>query len=292
MQKLKYIFYFLTLSVLIYSCGDSGEEIIEFDHEAQAIIDNDSIVEFLKNNYYNSDTKTIDSLLTGETSLFNDVNLITKEVNQFDIDYKLYVYVINPGGHSNPNLDKGNPTVMDSVFTKYNGRIIESPNSLGDTFEENTFWFVLSSVIPGWRYAFPEFKPGELVDAPNDPISYIDYGEGFIIIPSGLAYRNNSSARIGPNSNLLFYINLWDILPDTDFDNDNVPGILEDPDGDGDPYNDDTDEDGLANYRDFDDDGDGIPTREEDANGDGDPTNDKNDPNNPDLPDYLNRKVR
>ncbi|WP_233188581.1 hypothetical protein [Tenacibaculum sp. SG-28] len=83
---------------MIYSCGDSGDEIVDFDHEAQAIIDNDSIVKFLKNNYYNSTTKTIDSLLSGETPLFNDVNLITKDVNQFDIDYKLYVYVINQVG--------------------------------------------------------------------------------------------------------------------------------------------------------------------------------------------------
>ena len=41
----------------------------------------------------------------------------------------------------------------------------------------------------------------------------------------------------------------------------------------------------------LDDDGVGVLTEEEDANGDGDPTNDFSDPNNPDLPDYLNPDI-
>lgn len=52
---------------------------------------------------------------------------------------------------------------------------------------------------------------------------------------------------------------------DDDDDDDGIPTIDEDLDGDGDPTNDDTDGDGLPNYLDDDDDGDGIPTRTERA---------------------------
>jgi hypothetical protein len=71
-----------------------------------------------------------------------------------------------------------------------------------------------------------------------------------------------------------------------DHDGDHVPTIMESPDGDGDPTNDDTDLDGTPNYLDLDDDGDGLWTfPDEDVNGDGDPTNDDSDGDS--IPDYL-----
>ncbi|MFT4622200.1 MAG: MYXO-CTERM domain-containing protein [Myxococcota bacterium] len=72
---------------------------------------------------------------------------------------------------------------------------------------------------------------------------------------------------------------------DPDDDEDGVPTILEDPDGDGDPTNDDTDGDGFANYLDHDDDGDTLLTPIEDWNGNGDPTDDDSDGDG--VPDYL-----
>ena len=142
-----------------------------------------------------------------------------------------------------------------------------------------------------------------------------------------MAYRNAGSGSIFPNESILFYIDLYDVIENTDQDNDGVASIMEDPDGDGDPRNDDTDEDLIPNYNDTDDDGDRIQSRDEDVNGDGDPrnddtdgdlipnyldadddgdgkltinedengdgdpTNDFNDPNNPTLPDYLNPDI-
>jgi len=64
---------------------------------------------------------------------------------------------------------------------------------------------------------------------------------------------------------------------DTDDDDDCVPTLLEDPDGDGDPTDDDTDEDGTPNYLDDDDYDDGLVSCDEDPDGDGDPTNDDSD---------------
>ena len=91
---------------------------------------------------------------------------------------------------------------------------------------------------------------------------------------------------------LLFYIDLYDLIQGTDHDNDGVASNNEDPDGDGDPRNDDTDLDGSPNYFDVDDDGDGVLTINEDANGDGNPANDFSDPNNPTLADYLNPLIK
>jgi hypothetical protein len=72
---------------------------------------------------------------------------------------------------------------------------------------------------------------------------------------------------------------------DPDDDDDLVPTLLEDTDGDGDPTLDDTDGDDLPDMRDPDDDGDGVDTLLEDRDGDGDPTNDDTDGDA--TPDYL-----
>ncbi len=72
---------------------------------------------------------------------------------------------------------------------------------------------------------------------------------------------------------------------DPDDDDDCVPTIEEDPNGDGVPPNDDSDMDGRPNFLDADDDGDGVSSCEEDADGDGDPTNDDADGDG--VPNYL-----
>jgi hypothetical protein len=64
---------------------------------------------------------------------------------------------------------------------------------------------------------------------------------------------------------------------DENDDGDCVLTKVEDPDGDGDPTNDNTDGDSDLNYLDNDDDADSILSCDEDADGDGDPTNDDTD---------------
>ncbi len=91
-----------------------------------------------------------------------------------------------------------------------------------------------------------------------------------------------------------------DVNQDGDCSNDDTDGDgmpnWRDPDDDGDGvltavellYG-DTDSDGIPNYLDADDDGDGVLTRDEDYNHDGDPTND--DRNGDGKPDYLDPNV-
>jgi FKBP-type peptidyl-prolyl cis-trans isomerase FkpA len=107
-----------------------------------------------------------------------------------------------------------------------------------------------------------------------------------------LAYSNRGKGPILANESVFFYINLFDFVQDTDHDNDGIPSINEDVDGNGDPRDDDTDKDGVPNYSDIDDDGDGVLTKDEDANGDGNPANDFSDSNNPTLADYLNPDIK
>jgi FKBP-type peptidyl-prolyl cis-trans isomerase FkpA len=268
MNKIKNIFLLLLLAIIgVYSCDDDNNAFtnpfLDVNHEELAIRDNDSIVKFLKNNYYDVSLDAIKILVDGEISLFEDTSkLKAVKVIDNDIEHTLYVYNIEEG-QSSPV--KGNPTVMDSVYVKYTGRVFLNSELSAVNFEvnENGIWFTLNSVIKGWKRGFTSFLSGELKkeangDVFNGPITYLNTGKGFLVIPSGLAYtssnvNNYTSALV--DTNLIFFVELLDIVEDTDHDNDGVPSILED------------------------------------ANGDGDPTNDFSDNSNPLLPDFLNPNI-
>lgn len=73
-----------------------------------------------------------------------------------------------------------------------------------------------------------------------------------------------------------------------DDDQDDIPSLLEDINGNGDLEDDDTDGDGIPNYLDEDDDGDNVPTKDEnpDPDGNGDLADAQN-TDGTDNPDYL-----
>ena len=293
MNKIKYIIGIFILSILFYSCDDNivTTPVDDFDHEAQSLIDKDSLSSFFTKHYYDTSIDSVKALVAGQTPLSEDVNLKLMNVSENEIDYELYYYVNNIGS---PSIDKGFPKSVDSIFVKYEGFRINNTDSITPRFEirETPIWFTLNSVIRGWAYGFTNFKNGDNVTN-NGPITFDNGGNGILFIPSGLAYRNaGTTGLIRSNENLIFYIELYDFIKDTDHDNDGIPSWLEDVDGDGDPRNDDTNGDFFANYLDIDDDGDGVETIDEDANGDGNPANDFNDPNNPTLADYLNPEIK
>lgn len=279
----------LSLLFLGYSCTpDRINNVDNFDHASQALIDNDSLIDFFETHYYNDAIDSVQSLVSGATALINDSRLTIQDVTEEEVDYKLYSLIIREGS---PNPEKGYPTEMDSILVKYKGQYIYNTDNLIDFDERfiNPIWLQLNAVIRGWTYGFTNFKGGENV-TDNGPITYANGGKGVLFIPSGLGYRNFGTSGIPGNVNLMFYIELYDIVENTDHDNDSIPSILEDPDGDGDPRNDDTDDDNIPNYLDVDDDNDGVLTINEGGE-DGDPTNDFSDPDNPTLPDYLNPNI-
>jgi hypothetical protein len=288
-MKINNLFKIAICAVLIYACSNNNSIAVDnFDHESQAIVDNDTLVSFLTKNYYNTMVDSVKPLISGATALIDDPKLKTQTVTENEIEYKLYVYMINEGGKDiNGNVinDKGNPTVMDSVFAKYQGHKIVRTDSTS-VFETavSPSWFTLTGVVRGWTYGFTNFKGGKNI-TDNGPITYENGGKGILFIPSGLAYRNTGTTSIFPNQSIFFYIDLFDLVEGTDQDNDGIASIDEDIDGDGDPRNDDTDGDLRSNYFDADDDNDGILTIDEDANGDGDPRNDDTDGDG--TPDYL-----
>jgi FKBP-type peptidyl-prolyl cis-trans isomerase len=306
MTKIKNILAAVFIASLIYACGDDNLRINPFadvDHISLAASDNDSIVKFLKNHYYDTDVDSVKLLVAGKTALMDDIpKLKIIDVIENGIDYKLYVYVSKEGDTGN-DPDKGSPTKLDSVFVKYAGRTMSGSGFSDTNFDSNTrgIWFNLLSVIKGWSHGYTALKGGELKKDPstggvfNGPITYLNGGEGVLFIPSGLAYPSSNTQNYSNNlvdTNLLFFIDLLDFVPDTDHDNDGVASIDEDVDKDGSIFNDDTDNDGFPNYFDVDDDGDDVFTKDEDANNDGDPTNDFSDPDNASLPDYLNPNIK
>ena len=268
MNKIKNIFLLLLIGVaLVYSCDDDNNTFpnpfLDINHEELAIKDNDSIVKFLQNNYYDVSVDSIKTLVAGEISLFDDTSKL-KSINvvENDIDHTLYVYTIEEG---QPSPAKGNPTVMDSVYVKYSGRaFLESDISTSNfDINETGIWFTLSAVVKGWKFGITNFLSGELKKDSsggvfNGPITYLNTGKGFLFIPSGLGYPSSNAFNYSNNlvdTNLLFYVDLLEIVEDTDHDNDGVPSI------------------------------------QEDADGDGDPTNDFSDNSNPTVPDYLNPNI-
>lgn len=292
MSNKKVLFIISLLIVVIgYSCRpDNGPGFVDdnFDHAAQAVIDADSLVNFLQSHYYNDDIDSVKPLVDGATALINDSRLMEQDVTEDEVNYKLYYFVKRVG---DPMPVKGSPTVMDSVLVKYRGEYMAKVDSLV-FFDERVIspiWLTLNSVIRGWTYGFTHFKGGRNITT-NGPIEYADGGKGVLFIPSGLAYRNIGTLGVPSSVNLIFHFELYDLVENTDHDLDGVPSIMEDPDGDGDPRNDDTDDDLIPNFLDFDDDADGVLTRDEDEDGDG-PANDFNDPENPLLPDYLNPNI-
>ena len=291
MIKFKHILWVAIVGAILYACGsDSNNTVTPFDHEAQASKDNDTIVKFLKAHYYD-DTIGIDSIRPitdgSQIALIDDNRLETIEVNEYDLDYKYYVFVKHmgddPGG-------KGFPSVVDSVLTKYKLRGINKSDEVSNIQDLNkATWFDPKLIaVRGWLYGFTHFKGG-LNITNNGPITYFGGGKGFFLLPSGLSYRNGGALA---NTNLLYYIDLYDIVENTDSDLDGVPSKYEDIDEDGKPWNDNTDGDFSPNFIDVDDDGDGVLTKYEDANKDGDPRNDFSDPNKPTVPDYLNKDIR
>lgn len=291
MIKIKHLVVVAIATFFMYSCSDDRSSIEEFDHEAQALIDNGIIVGYLKGHYLDTSIDSIKPLVTGKTALFDDPKLFTKSVVENDVTYSLYYYVIEEG---TPDPVKGFPTQMDSVLVKYQGRYLtNSVETLPFEDRAEATWLTLSNTITGWTQGFVHFKGGRNITG-NGPITYENFGRGILLMPSGLAYKNFGSDGVPSNVSLQFYINLLDIVENTDHDNDGLASGLEieDASTESNPRLVDTDGDGLPNYLDADDDGDGVPTRFEDKNKDGDPRNDFSDPNNPTLPDYLNPKIR
>jgi FKBP-type peptidyl-prolyl cis-trans isomerase FkpA len=259
-MKIKFLQALLIISTVLISCSKDNDKEI-FDASAQALKDDTALIEYLQTHYLKDDG-AIWTITNGETPLLGQVN--NMDVVKDDISYKLYYYTKNEGTTISPKRP-------DSILTKYSGMTLDSI-----VFDSSASiqWFSLTNLIDGWSYGFTKFKGGNKVLNFDESFYYENYGEGYLFIPSGLAYGNRAQSIIPQNSPLVFKIELHDVNF-ADHDNDGILSSNEDLDGDGNVKNDDTDGDLIPNYLDADDDGDGILTKDEslteDTDGDGIP---------------------
>lgn len=295
-MKFAKIFFPLLFAFTLFvtACGsDNDEELtVELnDLFEQSQTDDALINEYLQSHTYNYEdfldqsienpSISIDSLAgdnAAKTPLSDLVSFIEVDATSAEgeeVSHKLYYLVARQGVRVEDRA-----TVVDSVYLSYRGSLLD-----GTEFDESVFpvWFDNANVIRGFSYGAQFFAPGNFTQSSNGIIDFSDYGQGLIFIPSGLGYFGNAQASIPAYSPLIFSLNVY-TTNQADHDGDGIPSYLEDVDGDGNPFNDDTDGDGIANFADFDDDGDGVFTiNEYDQDEDGVP----DDTDADGIPDYL-----
>lgn len=249
MNEIKNIFFFAIFTFLIYSCGDdtnrNSNPFADVNYEALAVSDNNSIESFLKTHYYDATSDDVKLIASDEPSIFDDEEkLIKMEIKENEIDYKLYVYKIEEGkGVSDPLLNKGFPTFVDSVFVNYTGIQLINNNINSKPFDSGSNVWLPSTII-GFAKGITNIQGGENVTN-NGPITYKNTGKAILFIPSGLAYPSinfrfgiDNPTSLPYDLTLVFKVELLDLVKDTDHDNDGIPSIKEDKNGDGDPRND------------------------------------------------------
>ncbi|WP_417369924.1 FKBP-type peptidyl-prolyl cis-trans isomerase [Gelidibacter japonicus] len=281
-MKLKtYVLSTLCFLALLSSCKKdddaSFEEVPQRDRTEQQVADFDSLQNYLKTHYYNRATflepgdHSISEIIIKELPKDESGNYLDmpdpdnnqllsvavdidnpKTTKYLDVEYQYYVLKLNEGGGVNPHFS-------DFLRVKYDGFLPD-----GRSFEDTStpINVDLANMIQGWTRVLPEFKTAEeFIENNNGTIDYSNYGLGVMFLPSGLAYYSSprSGSIIPAYSNLMFKFELLQ-SEIADHDGDGIPSYLEDLDGDGNLWNDNTDGDMDANFLDNDDDGDRVLT--------------------------------
>ena len=296
-MKIKNFGIFLLVILFIVNACGSDDDVTETpprDRAEQYLVDIDSIEEYLSTHFFNYEEfeanpnttsfeivfDTIAGDNSNKTSLMeqlgDDDYLRVKTVyDAEEVEYKLYYLKVREGLGENP-------TFGDSTYVAYKGSLLN--NNIFDS-SPIPIWFVLPTVVQGFREGMVEFKGATAFsENPDGTFTYENFGIGAFFLPSGLGYFNSPTAGTSAYSPLIFRINLFGVN-EADQDGDLILNIHEDLDGDRNLFNDDTDENLVPNFLDPDDDGDGVLTINEDIDGDGDPRNDDTDGDT--IPNYL-----
>ncbi len=267
MNKFFKILLLLIASYFVSNCSKSDPYPTEpiRDYTVQYNTDITDIETFLKTHKIQidgSNNVTYVDVTTGSTdAIWADSRLTYRIFNHNSIDYKIYYLKFADGIGASPcNVDK--------VLVAYKGCLLDK--TVFDYNDTPQNFFSLENVILGWSEILPQFKTGTYSSNSNGSLSFSNYGEGLIFIPSGLGYYSVSQTNIPAYSPLIFNIKLYEITRQ-DHDGDGIPDYQEDINRDGYIYNldsgvynvDDTDGDGHADYLDLDDDDDHVLTKVE-----------------------------
>ncbi len=88
-----------------------------------------------------------------------------------------------------------NPTLQNKVTVHYSGTLLDG-TEFDSSKDKNPITFRLGMVIPGWQKGIPLLKKG---------------GQGKLLIPSQLAYKDKPNGEIPANSPLIFDVELIDV---------------------------------------------------------------------------------
>jgi len=286
----KKLFLLLPFFFIFLQCkkdDDTSEsEYVIREYSDQVILDQSILEEYLQTHTYNYEDFNNNSNIDVKINKLNDnssrqslldmaslKSINVKDSNGNDVPHNLYYIIAREGSNTSPSI-------VDSVYVAYEGKLTS-----GESFDMRKFpvWIDLANSLKGFREGVSELKTGVYSENSNGTIEYNSFGVGIFIFPSGLGYFENISSGIPEYSPLIFSVKLM-TYNDTDHDNDGILSIFEDIDGDGSPFEDDSDGDRIWNMYDSDDDGDGILTINE-----LDKNNDTiiDDTDNDGIPDYL-----
>lgn len=277
MRMNKFFLVCFSLILISASCEKEGgfdpDPIDERDPAEQALIDDDSLVSFLETHFYNYEEfanppagfdykieiDTISGENAGKTPIIESPLLETKTIIKDDVEYTIYYLKVREG--------QGEPaTFTDSTFVTYRGGLLS-----GDMFDSaaTPTWLDMVYSVEGFSEGVTEFQgaTGFEINPDNTVQWNDDFGIGAVFFPSGLGYFSEPPAEsiIPRYSPLVFTFELYGVN-DTDHDQDGIPTVMEDLDGDeilAMDLDDDTDADLTPNFEDDDDDDDGILTRDE-----------------------------
>ena len=300
---------------MLSSCGgDDNSDIVVVPPRAlsEVATENDAdIREYLQTHFYNYEEfdappagfdfkivlDTIEGDNAGKTPLIDQVESVVISVDSDDfglddntnVNHTLYFLSARDGGSAS------SPTAADSTLVRYEGSLLDG--TLFDAVPSFN-WQYLPFFLRGYSQAVAKFSAGSnILINPDGTTDITDRGVGIMFIPSGLAYFNNAVPNVPQYSVLIFKVDTGLFVAETDYDNDGIPSILEDLNGDGDVTNDNTDLEqernigspAFANHLDPDDDDDGTPTRDEISDEDGNIIIPYPDTDGDGIPDYLDR---
>lgn len=283
MKKLIFIPFLFTLVLLTtFSCKkeDDGVTFVPArDRGEEAPVSVAIIEEFLRTHFYNYeefenppqgfDYKIKFDTLAGENAgkipLIDQVQSKTVQDRVAEgVTYTLYYLNALEGEGTKPKFS-------DVVTLRYEGTFLNTEFTLSPytkLFDSaaTPVSFDLTAVVNGFQDGMIESKtsPTGPITNPDGSVSFENYGVGAVFIPSGLGYYVSppNGSPIPFYSQLIFTFQLYASRVG-DADNDGIPTILEDLNGNQIEEDDDTDGDNFANFFDADDDNDGRPTLQE-----------------------------
>ncbi len=282
-RKVSLLFTTLIIASLWTSCRkdddlDGAEGVPLRDRVEEAAESQAEIEEFLRTHFYNYeefenptadfDYRIVIDTLAGDnldkTPLMEQVR--SKPVNdprESGFMYTLYYLVVNEGGGDEISF-------ADTATLRFEGRHFTEEVSVSEYFElfsssATPINFDLTGVVNGFQDALVEFRGAASQETnPDGSITFEDFGIGAVFVPSGLGYFADvpPSSGIPLYAQLVFTFNTY-ARQVGDQDQDGIPSVFEDLNGNQTEEDDDTDGDGNFNIFDADDDNDGRPTRDE-----------------------------